>query len=100
MSMRQVRVMRSRFVVAFRMVLGCCVMVACSVFVVFRCLSVVMGCFMRHGVPSFFLICASSTQGLFPWASRQVLGPCKFEMNIGYSAPGFEQRSNFRSNAC
>jgi hypothetical protein len=51
-SMREMRVMSGLLVVAFRVVLGGCMVVACSVFVMLRCLSVVLCCFVRHGETS------------------------------------------------
>lgn len=48
MSMGEVCVVSGLFVVAFSVVPGGFVVVARSVFVMFRCLSVMLGCFLRH----------------------------------------------------
>jgi hypothetical protein len=48
-GVRKVRVVGGLLVVALRVVLGGCMVVACSVFVMIRCLGVVLSCLVRHG---------------------------------------------------
>lgn len=50
-SVRQVGVVCGLLMVAGLVVSGGFFVVARSVFVVFRCMCVVMGCFVRHGIP-------------------------------------------------
>jgi hypothetical protein len=50
-SVREMGVVRGLLMVAGLVVSGGFAVVACSVFVVFRCIGVVMGCFVRHGFP-------------------------------------------------
>jgi hypothetical protein len=47
-AVSQVRVVSGLLVAAFLVMLGGCVVMASSVLVVFRCLGVVLGCFVRH----------------------------------------------------
>lgn len=55
MAVRQVGMVSGGFVVAVLMMFGCFMVVARSVLVVFRCLLVVLGCFVGH---EGFLPCA------------------------------------------
>ena len=48
-SVGQMSVVGGCFVVAFVVVQGGLMVMACSVLVMLRCLSVVMGCLLRHG---------------------------------------------------
>jgi len=48
---RQVCMVGGLFVVTLGVCLGGCMMVARSVFVMFRCLGVMLGCFVRHVKP-------------------------------------------------
>ena len=59
MPVGQMGVVCSGFVVLCHMLLGGFVVVARSVLMVFRCLGVVMGCFLGHGeFLSLYLVCS------------------------------------------
>jgi hypothetical protein len=57
MAMGDMRVVSRCFVIAFRVVLGGFFVMACSMFEVFRCLRVMLSCFVGHKTSFRFNLC-------------------------------------------
>ena len=79
-AMGQVGVMTGSFVKTFLVMTGGFAMMPCSVFVMLRCLLVMVRCFVRHGNSSRRAGIVAAREDYVPPSSRRGLQGCKREM--------------------